>query len=151
MHSQDPLRNHLQLRWNVLCHCDHCFDSSRNQLSPIEVMFESALFFHRYDDQDWEYHIQWPVLTYIADFVIITPRSRVVIECDGHDYHERTKQQAARDRSRDRAMTEVGWRVMRFTGSEIWANPFACAKQAIDLALREQVDADEIDRGRGGR
>jgi hypothetical protein len=41
------------------------------------------------------------------------------VEVDGHDFHERTKEQARRDRSRDRCLTRAGWRVLRFTGSEI--------------------------------
>lgn len=39
-----------------------------------------------------------------------------VIECDGHEFHERTKRQAARDRSRDRAIQAFGYRIFRFTG-----------------------------------
>lgn len=50
---------------------------------------------------------------------------RIAIECDGHDFHERTAEQAERDRSRDRALTATGWSVLRFTGREIWRDPFA--------------------------
>jgi hypothetical protein len=46
----------------------------------------------------------------------------LVVELDGHDYHERTKEQARRDRSRDRRMTANGLTFLRFTGSEIHAN-----------------------------
>ena len=49
-----------------------------------------------------------------------------VIECDGHDYHERTKAQATADKQRDRWMTERGIKVFRFTGSEIWRDPGSC-------------------------
>ena len=51
------------------------------------------------------------------------------VECDGHDYHERTKEQAARDRSRDRAIQRAGLPVLRFTGSEIYADPLKCAEE----------------------
>lgn len=50
----------------------------------------------------------------------------VVIECDGHEFHERTKEQAARDRARDRAMIAKGYHVLRFTGSEIHRNGPKC-------------------------
>lgn len=78
---------------------------------------------------------------YRADFVFLVtnkdgkPKS-LVVEVDGHDFHERTKDQAARDRSRDRWMAENGYDVMRFTGSEVWANPFACA---IEIAERLHI------------
>lgn len=56
----------------------------------------------------------------------------LAIECDGHDFHERTKEQAKKDRSRDRKLQELGFTVFRFTGSEIWADPMSCARQVMD-------------------
>jgi hypothetical protein len=32
----------------------------------------------------------------------------VAIECDGHNFHERTKEQVARDKSKDRYLTARG-------------------------------------------
>ncbi len=58
-------------------------------------------------------------------------RRRLVVECDGHDFHERTKEQAARDKGRDRYFVERGLKVFRFTGSEIYRDVTACAAQAI--------------------
>jgi len=52
---------------------------------------------------------------------------KLVIECDGHDFHERTKIQAEKDRSRDRELLSIGMPVMRFTGSEIWRDATKCA------------------------
>ncbi len=64
----------------------------------------------------------------------------MVIECDGHDFHERTKVQAKRDRERDRLLQSFGFLVYRCTGQEIWEDVFACATQAID-SLRQPVSA----------
>lgn len=62
--------------------------------------------------------------------------SYIVVECDGHNFHERTKEQARHDRKRDRFFQSKGYRVLRFTGSEIWSDPYACADEIIDhLAL----------------
>lgn len=60
----------------------------------------------------------------------------VIIECDGHNYHERTKEQAAKDRSRDRAAAIADMPVLRFTGSEIWRDPIGCSQQILDFALK---------------
>lgn len=57
-----------------------------------------------------------------------------VVECDGHEFHERTKEQAARDRARDRALLAMGVPTIRFTGSEIHADPMRCAVEAMTLA-----------------
>jgi hypothetical protein len=59
---------------------------------------------------------------------------RLVVECDGHDFHERTKEQAARDRSRDREGQLAGFTVFRFTGSELWRDAWGCAGKVIDWA-----------------
>jgi very-short-patch-repair endonuclease len=59
----------------------------------------------------------------------------LIVECDGHDFHERTKEQAARDRSRDRVCVLNGIRVFRFTGSEIWNDPLGCARQAYECLM----------------
>lgn len=73
--------------------------------------------------------IDWPI-----DFVFIVQdeegvRHFLAVECDGHDFHERTKEQAKRDRSRDRALQDNGYAVYRFTGSEIYRTPLKCARQ----------------------
>ena len=60
----------------------------------------------------------------------------LIVECDGHDFHERTKEQAAKDRSRDRASAMLSIDVFRFTGSELWRDPWGCARQVIAWADR---------------
>lgn len=60
--------------------------------------------------------------------------SKLIVECDGHDFHERTKEQAQRDRERDRRMQENGYTIFRFTGSELHRNAFGCARQVLRWA-----------------
>ena len=69
---------------------------------------------------------QCRVGTYRVDFMFSIISNRkvrgLVVECDGHEFHERTKEQARRDKRRDREMLGMDLPVMRFTGSEIWAD-----------------------------
>ena len=65
--------------------------------------------------------------------------SQVIVECDGHEFHERTKEQAMNDRQKDRLLQEMGFKIFRFTGAEIWADVFKCAEQTISV-LREDVE-----------
>jgi very-short-patch-repair endonuclease len=53
----------------------------------------------------------------------------LVVECDGHDFHEKTKFQAKRDKKRDRDLLAAGLPVMRFTGSEIWNDAYGCCEK----------------------
>lgn len=62
--------------------------------------------------------------------------AQMIVECDGHDYHEKTKEQAKRDKSRDRQLQAAGYPVFRYTGSEIWADVFGCATEVIHHVLK---------------
>lgn len=69
-------------------------------------------------------YLQGAIGPYRADFVfdVLMPgkeRKIYVVECDGHDFHERTKKQARFDKRRDRYMAARGITVLRFTGQEI--------------------------------
>lgn len=63
----------------------------------------------------------------------------LIVECDGHQWHERTKAQAAKDRARDRALQSLGYEVLRFTGSEINASPLRCASEVLDQIMDFQT------------
>jgi very-short-patch-repair endonuclease len=78
---------------------------------------------------------------YFVDFLVAASHLHarpvlpwVAVECDGHEFHERTKQQAAYDRSRDRQILRIGVPTIRFTGSEIYRDQFACAAEVLDCA-----------------
>ena len=82
--------------------------------SPIEVtMLEALIAFRLVHAQEypkiagsdagvpwhWSIFPQHPIGKYRVDFLLIDEDYdvQVVIECDGHDFHERTKEQAMRD------------------------------------------------------
>lgn len=73
---------------------------------------------------------------YRVDFLIqyrfFGMTKRIIVECDGHEFHERTKVQAWRDKSRDRHLPH---KVYRFTGSEIHADARRCAGEIITLIV----------------
>jgi very-short-patch-repair endonuclease len=62
----------------------------------------------------------------------------MIVECDGHAFHERTKEQAKRDKLRDRELQKLGYSVFHYTGSEIWTDVFDCANDAL-TALRKSM------------
>ncbi len=65
------------------------------------------------------------------------PKLKIVIECDGHDFHEKTKEQARRDKNRDRELLKLGFKVLHYTGSEIWENPKKPLSDIKDLLIAE--------------
>lgn len=57
----------------------------------------------------------------------------LAVECDGHEWHERTRQQAASDRARDRHLLLRGVTTIRFTGSDIHHDDLGCATECVDV------------------
>ncbi len=94
---------------------------------------------------------QFEIGPYRVDFAIFYSDERsvkVVVECDGHDFHERTKEQAQRDKARDRYLQDQGYKVLRYTGSEIYRQPLKSARQVIDVVYGAIEEAYGI-RGEG--
>ena len=65
----------------------------------------------------------------------------IVVECNGHDYHERTKEQARRDSRRLRRLQDMGYIFIPFTGSEIYAEAPDLAREVVDKIERFQSQA----------
>ena len=85
---------------------------------------------------DIRLHAQECVGRYRIDFAVFDGPRKLGIELDGHDFHERTKEQARRDKQRERALMLDGWHVVRFTGSEVWAKPFQCFVDSLSLVQK---------------
>jgi hypothetical protein len=66
------------------------------------------------------------------------------IECDGHDFHERTKEQAAKDRSKDRVLKVRGLDIIRFTGSEITRDPGRCAAEVDNIITAQRTRVQRL-------
>jgi very-short-patch-repair endonuclease len=67
---------------------------------------------------------------YRVDFAV--PEKKVAIELDGHEWHN-TREQRTYDAKRDRYLLLHGWRIIRFTGSEIHKDVMECVREAKDL------------------
>lgn len=80
---------------------------------------------------------QAKILNYVVDFAVVQSREDkgpfvVLVECDGHDFHEKTKEQAAHRAKRDRELQGLGYRVLHFTGSEIYRDPMSSVEQIAE-------------------
>lgn len=141
--TKDIIRRHLNNLLNVINYCE----------SPIEQLFGIKL--HEVI-HDWGLSISPGIfanqqeiieigskkyrpdfILYVGEFVYeLNECSKFVIECDGHEFHEKSKKQVARDKRRDRDLTAAGFHIIHFTGSEIWKDPSKCALEAISIATR---------------
>lgn len=140
----------------AVCAWHHAVMDAKIITSPIEArLFAHLLFINNdycelpefaYSDEEptgWDLWLrtQHQVGRYTADFHFTSSRDDktafLVVECDGHDFHERTKEQAAHDKKRDRYFAAQGIAVLRFTGSEIWRDAASCSRE-IESFLSDQ-------------
>ena len=75
---------------------------------------------------------------YRADFVYFEDEyinteynsgKKIVIECDGHEFHQKTKKQVEKDNEREYDLKMVGYEILRFSGSQIYNEPLTCAEK----------------------
>jgi very-short-patch-repair endonuclease len=128
--------------------------------SPLERLFLAALVrspSHRTSDADWNEKL--PALHFLGNWRVILQESlgghtvdlyliggdggELAVELDGHDYHERTKEQAARDRKKDRDLLRSGVPVVRFTGSEVYRDPDGCVEELTECLQAITTQAQE--------
>ena len=61
----------------------------------------------------------------------LNPDTRAEHHMDAESFHERTKAERQYEKKRDRFFTTRGFRMLRFTGSEIFKDPYIVAVEII--------------------
>jgi very-short-patch-repair endonuclease len=109
----------------------------QHELTPIEAPFYDALAETglTFSTQTWFQHADRRLR---VDFIVWYDGRGVVVELDGHDYHK-TKEQRRKDAERDRWLGARGIRVVRFTGSEVHADPERCVRELLDVVRQSQA------------
>lgn len=72
---------------------------------------------------------------------------KLVIECDGHEFHEKTKEQVIKGNERDYNLKLSGYEVLHFSGSQIFNEPLKCAFEIFDYIEKRVGGWTEIDVG----
>lgn len=68
------------------------------------------------------------------------PHARIAVEVDGFRYHDATPEQAAADRARDRALTDAGWRVYRYSATTVTGDAATVAHE-LDARATKRLEA----------
>jgi very-short-patch-repair endonuclease len=130
----------------------------REVSSPIEQLFHIALHLwqkHLYIPDPQPEHDHHGVLKlsggllinhqakigkYKVDFLIENvpysshDKSRVLlVELDGHDFHDRDKHQRSYEKARDRFLLQQGYSVVHYTGSDVVADPLKVAHEVLTM------------------
>jgi uncharacterized protein DUF559 len=75
---------------------------------------------------------------FVLDFSI--EDFKIAVELDGHDFHERTKEQVAYRNMRDRRLQADGWTVLHISGSELWRAPLDRVEEVYSLCRERALD-----------
>jgi very-short-patch-repair endonuclease len=121
--------------------------------SPIEAIFEQWFWILRSVDSNFARQLtldrQVEVETgdgtrYRLDFAVraMDPDRdlKIAIEVDGHDWHERTREQVIDRNRRDRRLSCGGWRIFHFSGAEILQDAARCVDEVFTYATLLLLD-----------
>src|SRR5262249_48644050 len=95
------------------------------------------------DDRSFILVPQWLIegvgLVDLAVFVPLLNRHRplVVVETDGHEFHERTPEQASKDRKRVRMLQNLNIAVLPFTGTDVVRGSEEIARETVDFIVAD--------------
>lgn len=123
--------------------------------SPIERLFMCAVLQHpartciyagRKKKNEFRYICEWEIKSRIIlvaqqwhhgpsrfDFAFMQGEDGIYVdvELDGAEWHDADENQVMRDRQRDRALQVEGWRVFRFSGSEVYTDVNKCLGEVV--------------------
>lgn len=126
--------------WNIIALLmerapDWVMETAGKCESPIEQLFVCAIgliILSLPEDERPTMDVQVPIGRFRADIVLVARLGapRIVVECDGAEFHKNIK----RDVTRTSVIERHGYRVLRVTGSEIHNNPLARAKWLMQEA-----------------
>jgi len=84
---------------------------------------------------------QFKIGKYRVDFLVTCigwsdtpPMKSVVVELDGHEFHDRDQRQRSYEKARDRFLLKAGYPVLHFTGSDVVRDPYKVAHEVLDAA-----------------
>lgn len=101
---------------------------------PADSVLELAMrrLFEKYRLPPYEFHAR--VAGFEVDFLIVgTP---IVLECDGWEYHAKSRTQQSRDAARDATLTAAGFVPVRFTYHQIVRRPAEQARRIVAIVRR---------------
>lgn len=144
----------------------HRLEGEKDIKSPIEQMFFIAFIvldeecFSNENSFCMVIYSQKEIMTlnkkYRSDFLIKCMEGnnpfndtlyKLIVECDGHDFHKATKEQVEHDNERDFELKTSGYDILHFSGTQIYKNPWKCASDTIDYLKKVVETKTHLSKG----
>jgi very-short-patch-repair endonuclease len=141
--TESPIETAFVVAFEWFCH--YYWDQVVINKRPADTRDFSHLW-QRFGSEGWVHvNPQAEIGDYRVDFLITFScydrEEAFIVECDGHNFHDRTPEQASRDRERDRKLTIAGHKVFRFTGTDINRRPMDCVNELMQFITTRRVAA----------
>lgn len=102
-----------------------------------EVVFKDKKYFLDFEFEADDY------LSYLVfENKIKNKNFKLAIECDGYEFHQKTKEQVQYDNEREYDLKMAGYEVLRFSGTQIYNNPLKCAEDTYNYIIK-RVEGEE--------
>lgn len=111
------------------------------EAEPTEEVFENGEHFI----YGLDIVSQYKVSNYRVDFLISFGRNiqeykKVIVECDSQRFHERDEKERQYEKKRDRFLQSKGYKVFRYTGSEICKNALNIAVEIMSFIINRDIN-----------
>lgn len=110
--------------------------------SPIEKAFLLAIEAFTLISEGFEVYPQYQIGKYRVDFLICcsdgNTERKLIVELDGHQFHEMNESQRRYEKERDRYFQFAGFKVFHYTGRQVIANPFKIVMECIKILISEK-------------
>lgn len=125
--------------FDICCSLEYCE-------SPIEIILAIALYIKTNGELYFESQVEITTdeKKYYADFGIfgdgftndfIKEDFKLIIECDGYEFHQKTKKQVEYDNKREYDIKMLGYDILRFSGTEIYNDVDSCVNKILKYIL----------------
>jgi len=144
--------------WNhIICRLEEWGELDRSIESPIEQLIYIEWLYRKFLDEELglelepqfkdkstgkyrlDFYVDFIQEVYLwgskyDDVILGTELPKLGVEIDSHIWHEKTKEQVQYHKQRERFLIKNGWKLLRFTGSEVFKNPPKCVNEILEVA-----------------
>lgn len=147
---EEQIKSNLNISFSQFKECLIDCESPIEQMLSIELEnlhLENSIYFNpnlEIVGFEKQYEIEYEENKYRVDFLIPVIFYKniykcYIVECDGYEFHQKTKEQVQNDYIRQRNIEMSGYRVIKFTGSEVYNNAQDCALQVLKYIQKDFI------------
>lgn len=118
-------------------------DSDGKIIKPSHDVVSDVTIINQYQIENYRVDFLITYTQFIYDIInekfITHFQKSIVIECDGHIWHDTNEEQRRNEKKRERKIQSLGYKILRYTGSEIYNNSDNIAADIIEYLFSGKV------------